>query len=236
MGSRRPLGGLPVPLSSHPPLSASPQVFGICSPGSEEAVALGQEIHHLLQKGAIAVAPSTSGFCSHLFVVPKSTGDYRPVLVLSVLNRGVHTSKFRMETVWTVMAAIKQGDWLSSIDLKDAYFLVPVLRASRKLLRFTWGTQPFHFRVLCFGLSPAPQVFTRMVAPVSAVFLRQGFRLLRYLDDWLILAASEQEAFIATRSLITLCSQLGLRINWKKSSLTPTQSMTFLGLKILSPL
>ena len=71
---------------------------------------------------------------------------------LSVLNRFVHTTKFRMETTTSVMAAIRQGDWMTSIDLKEAYFPVPVHQNSRLFLRFTWKTQPYQFKVLCFGL------------------------------------------------------------------------------------
>ena len=59
------------------------------------------------------------------------------------------------------------------------------------------------------------------MAPVSAEFHRQGYRLLRYLDDWLLLAATAGEAQQATSCLLHLCSFLGIRINWVKSSLTP---------------
>ncbi|KAK3886178.1 hypothetical protein Pcinc_009638 [Petrolisthes cinctipes] len=75
-----------------------------------------------------------------------------------------------------------------------------------------------------------------MMGPVSAVSHRQGFRLLRYLDDWLLLAHSEQEAIEATSFLLQLCASLGIQVNWEKSSLTPSQSMTYLGMEIRSPL
>ena len=45
------------------------------------------------------------------------------------------------------------------------------------------GGEVYHFKVLCFGLSTAPQVFTRVMAPVSAILHRMGVRLRRYLDD-----------------------------------------------------
>ena len=40
--------------------------------------------------------------------------------------------------------------------------------------------------MLCFGLSTAPQVFTRVFATVSAWAHSRGVQLLRYLDDWLV--------------------------------------------------
>ena len=56
-----------------------------------------------------------------------------------------------------------------SIDLKDAYLQIPIHPASRKYLRFTAGGKTWQFRALCFGLSTAPQVFTRVMAPVSRI-------------------------------------------------------------------
>ena len=40
------------------------------------------------------------------------------------------------------------------------------------------------------GLSSAPQVFTPVMAPISSIMHRHGFRILRYLDDWLVLGSS----------------------------------------------
>ena len=42
---------------------------------------------------------------------------------------------------------------------------------------------PFWF--LCFDLSSAPQVFTHVMAPISSIMHRFGYRVLGYLDDWL---------------------------------------------------
>ena len=53
------------------------------------------------------------------------------------------------------------GDWMVSLDLKDAYLQVPMHPNSRKFLRFMVGGKVYQFRVRCFGFSTAPQVFTR---------------------------------------------------------------------------
>ena len=228
--------GYRIPFSAPPPLTLVYRDHRAYAPGSRKFRALQDELLQLLAKGAIEEAPPSPGFYSHLFVVPKVTGGFRPIIDLSALNRFVATTKFKMETIRTVMAAVRQGDWMVSLDLQDAYLQVPVHPDSRRFLRFTWGSSAWQFRVLCFGLSTAPQVFTRIMAPVSAEFHRRGFRLLRYLDDWLLLAASEGQARAATSCLLSLCVQLGIRVNWKKSSLRPEQEKIFLGMRILSPL
>ena len=78
--------------------------------------------------------------------------------------------------------------------------LPPVHPASRRYLRFCVGDVVYQFRALCFGLSSAPQVFTRVMAPISSIMHRQSFRLLRYLDDWLVLGSSFQELVSASSS------------------------------------
>ena len=105
---------------------------------------------------------------------------------------------------------------------------------SRRFLRFVVAGKIYQFRVLCFGLTTAPQVFTRIMAPVSAILHRHGVRMLRYLDDWLILASTEIACIQSRDRLLSVCKELGIQVNFKKSSLVPTQSLVYLGMEIQS--
>ena len=119
-----------------------------------------------------------------------------------------------------------------SLDLQ-----VPFHPASRRYLRFCVGDVVYQFRALCFGLSSAPQVFTRVMAPVSSIMHRHGFRLLRYLDDWLVLGFTFQELVRARDFLLWLCRLLGIIVNPSNSSLVPTQTLDYLGMTLgTSPL
>ena len=69
---------------------------------------------------------------------------------------------------------------------------------------------------LCFGLSTAPQVFTWVFAAVSAWAYSHGIRLLRYLDDWLVLTSSETVAKKNVQDPLSLCHSLGIVINVEK--------------------
>ena len=75
------------------------------------------------------------------------------------------------------------------------------------------GGGVYQFKPLCFRLSTAPQVFTLVFAVVSAWVHSHGIRLLRYLDDWLVLASSETEAKKSVQDLLSLCHSLGIVIN-----------------------
>ena len=91
------------------------------------------------------------------------------------------------------------------------------------------GGKVYQFKVLCFGLSTAPQVFTRVMAPVSAILHRMRVRLRRYLDDWLLQASSHEQVLLALRTVLQLCRLLGIVVNWEKSQVIPTQQMVYLG-------
>ena len=187
----------------------------------------------MLAKGALEIArdPGPS-FYSRLFLVEKATGGWRPVIDLSHLNDFVQLTPFKMETVASVLLSVREGDFLASLDLKDAYFQIPIHGSSRKLLRFMSEGTVYQFKALCFGLSTAPQVFTRVFAAVSAWAHARGIRLLRYLDDWLVLSSSEKKAKESIRELLSLCRTLGIVINEKKSDLVPSQSAKYLGMTI----
>ena len=98
---------------------------------------------------------------------------------LSHLNEFVQLTQFKMETVASVLLSIRKGDFLASLNLKDVYFPIPIHPSSRWLLRFTSEVTVYQFRAVCFGLSTAPQFFTRVFAAVSAWPHSHGIRLLR---------------------------------------------------------
>ena len=218
---------------SPPPLARTPVSFPTYRAGSPRAQALRQEVEAMLAKGALEIARDPGpGFYSRLFLVEKATGGWRPVIDLSHLNDFVQLTPFKMETVASVLLSVREGDFLASLDLKDAYFQIPIHGSSRKLLRFMSEGTVYQFKALCFGLSTAPQVFTRVFAAVSAWAHARGIRLLRYLDDWLVLSSSEKKAKESIRELLSLCRTLGIVINEKKSDLVPSQSAKYLGMTI----
>ena len=198
--------GYCIPFRRAPTLSREPIPYPAYCPNSIRGKALVQEVESLLQKGAIELAPLPSlGYYSQLFVVMKASGSWRPVIDLSRLNLKVLKTPFKMETLQSVLLSVCRGDWMVSIDLKDVYIQVPMRPESRKYLRFMTFGKVYQFKVLCFGLSTAPQVFTRVMAPVSAILHSLGVRLRRYLDDWLIQASSWEQVV----QLFGDCRQLG---------------------------
>ena len=121
---------------------------------------------------------------------------------------------------------------LYDIDLKDAYLSVHVHKSSQKYLCFQWRNRCYAFLGLPFGLNTAPRVFTKLLKPVAGYLRKKSIRIIVYLDDFLNLGSSIEDSRVNTQLTLDLLQWLGFTINWEKSLLVPTQSLTFLGLSI----
>ena len=218
------------PSSADPPLFEVPIPMSSYHPLSTKGVALGEVTRTLVALGAVELAPLPSpGFYSRLFVVWKTSGSWRPVIDLLTLNLFMDVSHFQMETIQSVLLSVRHGDWIASIDLKEAYLQIPVHPESCPFLRFVAHGQVYQFTALCFGLSTAPQVFSRVVAPVSAILHSWGIRMRRYLDDWLVQSSSRDSLLRDLQVMLDLCRELGIVVNPEKSHLVPSQVVQYLG-------
>ena len=142
--------GYQIPFLCSPPPLTQPIQFKSYDYNSNKAQALQESIEAMITKGAIELVKNPNrGFYSRMFVVPKSSGGWRPVIDLSPFNTSVLKTTFRMETPKTVLDSLLPKDWFVAIDLKDAYFQIPMHQNSKKFLRFVWQGQTYQFRVLC---------------------------------------------------------------------------------------
>ena len=61
-----------------------------------------------------------------------------------------------METPESIRTSLVPEEWVSSVDLSDAYLHIPIHPNSRKYLRFCHRSQVFQFTSLSFGLATGP--------------------------------------------------------------------------------
>jgi hypothetical protein len=118
---------------------------------------------------------------------------------------------------------------MTSIDLRDAYYHVPIARECRKYLRFLWQGQLYQYCSLPNGLSSGPRVFTKILKPVFAQIRSMGHCIMGYIDDTILVTKSKDEAEKATRLTVDLFTDLGFTVHTEKSVFTPTQELEFLG-------
>ena len=226
--------GYKLPFRERPKLSRIPCITSGFADFNKQS-ALSTAIQDLLFKGAIDIVqkPDSLGFYSRLFLVPKPGNCWRPVIDLSCLNKFLAISKFKMETPESIRASLRKNEWVTSIDLIDAYLHILIHPQSHKYLRFFHKGVSYQFTSLPFGLATAPLIFTSIVKEVRLLALQQGIRIHQYLDDWLIHAPSKEECHQQTQNLLNLIQELGFLVNHKKSELVPSQRFDFLGYHFL---
>ena len=194
------------------------------------------DLQHAVQKLHLSRAieevmdPTSPGYYSRLFLVPKPDGSFRPIIDLKKLNQFLVVPSFKMETLFSIIAALQPNEWITKIDLKDAYHHILVHVNIRKYFRFVVAGTVYQFRVLPFGLSTAPREFTKTLAPVVHLLRSQGIQVHAYLDDWIIRAPSKEQSLLHTQHVLQLLQSLGWTINWAKSMLQPSRILDFLGL------
>ena len=110
----------------------------------------------------------------------------------------------------TIRTSLQQGEWVTSVDFKDAYFHIPIQEQSRKYLRFHIQGRAYQFKALPFGLSTAPLEFTVIPKEVNLMAIHKVLKILQYLDNWLVRARSHQACLQHTQELVNKVSATGL--------------------------
>ena len=222
--------GYTLPFRIRPNLTRSPTVIS-CYVNPHRNSYLLEALHQLMDKNAIELVhnPTSLGFFNRLFLVPKPNNKWLPILDLSKLNLFLKVEKFKMETPETIRTSLQQGEWVTSVDFKDAYFHIPIQEQSRKYLRFHVQGRTYQFKALPFGLSTAPMEFTVLAKEVKLMAIHKGIRIHQYLDDWLVRASSHSICLQHTQTLVKMCQDLGWLVNTEKSELEPKQVFNFVG-------
>lgn len=192
-----------------------------------------EEVARLHATSATTCVPERPVICLPLGVVPKKNGKLRLIHQLQRLNDQLHQpAHFKMEDLSVVAPQLQEDDLMMTLDLDQAYHHVEIHPAHRKYLGFEWEGRFYVWNVLPFGLNQSPLVFTKVLRPVVAFLRRCGLRVNLYLDDWLILIRKSQNAEEHLLKVLTLLCNLGLHVNFAKSSLTPSQTVVYLGMEL----
>lgn len=222
--------GIKIPLHYIPFQGVEPRPISF---SDSEKVLMQEAVDSLSSKNVIEKClEEPFQFISNIFWVPKSSGKVRIILDLSRFNDAVVKNHFKMSNIHTALEFVVPELFMTSIDLQDAYFTFPICSEDRKYLKFRWCGELWRFRALPMGITCAPIIFTKLISPIFAFLRKQGIQCFPYLDDSFICATSQKECLEATEKLAKLMIQLGFKINFEKSALRPSKSLTFLGVII----
>ena len=134
-----------------------------------------------------------------------------------------------MDCIQTIAKLVTPNCFKASLDLKDAYYSLPIRTADRKFLRFMWRGELYEFTCLPNGLASAPRQFTKTLKPALATLHKQGHISVAHIDDCYLQSQTYEQCVGNVIDTIVLLDSLGWVILLRKSILIPTQEIVTLG-------
>ena len=142
------------------------------------------EISSLIKKKVIVLSTHKPGeFVSPIFLRSKKDGSFRMVLSLKNLNKFVVYHHFKMDTIWSAVNMMKQNCFMASIDLMDAYYLVPICVEQQKFLKFILRGEGYKFTCFPNGLARSPRKLIKLMKPAYCYSRKQGYLSVPCIDD-----------------------------------------------------
>ena len=196
----------------------------------KETQIISNEIEKLLDMAVLKIVqPEEGQYFSPIFIRPKKNGEYRMILNLKKLNKFVEYHHFKMDTFENAIKLVTRNCYMASIDLRHAYYSVPIAEEHQKFLCFQWEGKIYQYTCLPNGISSAPRLFTKLMKPVYAKLRNLGYINAGYIDDSLLCGDSVEECSNNVKETVKLMSKLGFHIHKDKSVFKPTKQIIFLG-------
>jgi len=104
---------------------------------------------------------------------------------------------------------------MTTINLKDRFFHVPILPSHQAYMSFQWEGKTYVFQVLPFGMSTLPWLFTHFMQATVHHLCCQGMQVMAYMDNFIVIGHSYQQALEYTTCTLCLLNQLG----WQEGKL-----------------
>ena len=191
---------------------------------------ISDKIRKLLQKEIIYPCMREEGnFMSSIFSPEKRDGSYRMILNLKQLNKHNEYEDFKMESLQSVLNIIRPNCWMASVDLKDAFYTVPIHTDHQRFLKFKWQEQCYAFRGMPNGYKEAMRVFTKLLNPPFFILRSCGYLSVVFIDDSYLHGSTFSMFEDNVNAAVDLLQSLGFTIHPEKSVLVPTQEIEFFG-------
>ena len=154
------------------------------------------------------------------------------------LNLFMTKCPFSLETLRHIPQIIPVDAFVANCDEKSAYDGVSLSISSRQYFGVQFGGWLMQYTTLPFGWSISPYVYQTIGMQVTTFLRSKGIITMQYLDDRLFgpgLLTNGDNKRSTSDSLclgIAILDSLGYTLALKKSTLEPTQCLTFLGLNV----
>lgn len=175
---------------------------------------INEEVDELLKNGCIE--PSKSPYSAPIVMAPKKNGTYRLCIDYRLLNARTVADAYPLPRINHILDRLRNAKFISSIDLKNGYWQIPMAEGSKEYTAFTVaGKGLFQWKVMPFGLTSAPATFQRTLDRVIGAEMEP--HAFAYLDDIVVLGGSLEEHMANLKEVFRRLREARLKINHEKS-------------------
>lgn len=161
---------------------------------------------------------------SGMSAVAKGKSDFRLVVGMKGPNRAIRRQFHRIPILDDMRRKLTGARRFSKLDLKNAFYHLPLGEKSRDLTTFMTESGMFRFKRLVFGVNCAPEIFQRVMEQVLAGIAG----VIVFIDDILIFAESEEELSERTALVLAALCANNLTLNTGKCEYN-RERITFIG-------
>ncbi|XP_044571939.1 uncharacterized protein LOC123257320 [Drosophila ananassae] len=182
------------------------------------------EVDRMMRLGVIEESQSA---CSSPVVLLQKPGKVRLCLDCRKVNSFTQGDAYPLLQIDAILSRLPRAMFISSLDLKDAYWQIPLHPASRNKTAFTIPGKPlYQFKVMPFALMNASQTMTRLMDKVIPASLRN--EVFVYLDDLLVVSDTFESHLAVLTTVAGHIQKAGLTLNIGKSHFC-MRSVKYLG-------
>ena len=172
-----------------------------------------ENVVKLLQYNLIRL--SNSPWSAPIVIVYKHDGSPRMCIDYRRLNSVTRKDAYPMPLIEECLNMCKDADFLSTIDVQDAYYHIEMEESSKPLTAFVTSQGLFEWNVMPFGLSNAPATFQRHVDTVLRPVL--GKTCSAFFDDIVVFTKGTiQDHIRDTQAVLALLATAHLSAKVKK--------------------
>ena len=133
-----------------------------------------------------------------------------------------------MEALSSILCLIQPNNYMAKIDIKDAYYSIPIFEQHQKLLKFIHKNCLYEFTALPNGYTEGPRKFTKALKPPLAQCRKNKMAVVCYFDDLITMARDQNICINNMKEIIRNLFSLDFVIHPEKILFSPTQTLEFL--------
>ncbi|KZS20857.1 Uncharacterized protein APZ42_012348 [Daphnia magna] len=191
------------------PVSARPRRISMY-----ERQIITEQVRSMLSKGIIE--PSNSPWSANVVLIKKKDGNLRFCVDYRPLNAVTKKDVYPMPRPDDLIQKVAGAAIFSSMDIKNAFWEVPVHPEDREKTAFVTTDGLYQFKYLPFGLCNSPATFVRIID--HALLNLKWTHCLAYIDDILVFGSNLKEHQMRLEAVLTAFQNSNITLNVEKCS------------------